>query len=57
MYLEKRSRQVPGLGGKNKTPSAYSSGSSFSFILKIILNYAPAALLKEIASGNRLCLS
>jgi hypothetical protein len=44
-------------GGKNKTPSAYSRDSSFSFILKIILNCAPAALLKEIAPGNRLLLS
>lgn len=43
-------------GEENKTPSAYSSGFSFSFILKVILNYAPAALLKQIASGNRLPL-
>lgn len=46
----RRSRHVYALGRRNKTPSAYSRGSSFSFILKIILNYT----LRQIASGNRL---
>ena len=60
MYLKKKNKKTDKFmvwGEENKTPSAYSSGSSFSFILKMILNYALAALLKQIASGNRLPLS
>lgn len=39
--------------GLENPPSAFSSGSSFSFILKIILSCVSTALLKQIALGSR----
>lgn len=38
-------------------PSAFSNGSSFSFILKIILSSVSTALFKQIALGSRHPLS
>lgn len=38
--------------GLENSPSAFSSGSSFSFILNIMLSFVSKALLKQIALGS-----
>lgn len=43
--------------GLENPPSAFSSGSSFSFILNIILSCVSTAFLKQIALGSRHPLS